>query len=40
MGPLVLHMLEVDRSGVYQSSDGWVPIYADASRTWLGAVRA
>jgi hypothetical protein len=37
MGPLVLHMFEVDRSGVYQSSDDWVPIYAVASRTRSGA---
>ena len=29
-GPSIPRMLGVDGSGVHQSSDGWVPVYADA----------
>jgi hypothetical protein len=39
MGPLVLHMLGVDRSGIYQRSDGWAPIQYTQMRVGLGAVR-
>jgi len=30
-GPSIPRMLGLDGHGVYQSSDGWVPVYADAS---------
>jgi len=30
-GPSIPRMLGVDGHGVHQSSDGWVPVYADAS---------
>jgi len=34
-GPSIPRMLGLDGHGVYQSSDGWVPVYADASGVGL-----
>ena len=38
-GPSIPRMLGVDGSGVHQSSDGWVPVYADADADVGGAPR-
>jgi Mrp family chromosome partitioning ATPase len=37
-GPSIPRMLGVDGSGVHQSSDGWVPVYADASDARLACM--
>lgn len=37
-GPSIPRMLGVDGSGVHQSSDGWVPVYADGSDARLACM--
>ncbi|KAI9512566.1 P-loop containing nucleoside triphosphate hydrolase protein [Russula earlei] len=37
-GPSIPRMLGVDGSSVHQSSDGWVPVYADASEARLACM--
>ena len=37
-GPSIPRMLGVDGHGVHQSSDGWVPVYADASDARLACM--
>ena len=37
-GPSIPRMLGVDGHGVHQSSDGWVPVYADASEARLACM--
>jgi Mrp family chromosome partitioning ATPase len=37
-GPSIPRMLGVDGSGVHQSSDGWVPVYADGSDVRLACM--
>jgi Mrp family chromosome partitioning ATPase len=37
-GPSIPRMLGVDGSGVHQSSDGWVPVYADATDARLACM--
>lgn len=37
-GPSIPRMLGVDGHGVHQSSDGWVPVYADASNARLACM--
>lgn len=36
-GPSIPRMLRVDADSVHQSSDGWVPVYADVPATTSGA---
>ena len=37
-GPSIPRMLGLDGSGVHQSSDGWVPVYADAGAARLACM--
>ncbi|KAF8592520.1 cytosolic Fe-S cluster assembling factor CFD1 [Ramaria rubella] len=37
-GPSIPRMLGLDRHGVHQSSDGWVPVYADGSAARLACM--
>lgn len=37
-GPSIPRMLGVDGQGVHQSSDGWVPVYADGADTRLACM--
>ena len=37
-GPSIPRMLGVDDKGVHQSSDGWVPVYADESSARLACM--
>jgi len=37
-GPSIPRMLGVDGQGVHQSSDGWVPVYADGAEARLGCM--
>jgi len=37
-GPSIPRMLGLDGQGVHQSSEGWVPVYADGSPTRLGCM--
>lgn len=37
-GPSIPRMLGLDGNGVHQSSDGWVPVYADGSEARLGCM--
>jgi Mrp family chromosome partitioning ATPase len=37
-GPSIPRMLGLDGQGVHQSSDGWVPVYADGSAARMGCM--
>ncbi|KAF9015596.1 cytosolic Fe-S cluster assembling factor CFD1 [Cyathus striatus] len=37
-GPSIPRMMDVDGEGVHQSSDGWVPVYADGSSARLACM--
>ncbi|KAF8632984.1 hypothetical protein AX15_001581 [Amanita polypyramis BW_CC] len=37
-GPSIPRMLGVDEQGVHQSSDGWIPVYADGSEARLACM--
>lgn len=37
-GPSIPRMLGLDGHGVHQSSDGWVPVYADGAEARLGCM--
>ena len=37
-GPSIPRMLGIDKHGVHQSSDGWVPVYADGATARLACM--